>query len=180
MKMKQIYCFSRTTCFVIPLESRKIIKKSLANGMLVFYLIFIVLGILWLAQGVGRSIPGLPIFAIFLGIFIVIFLLFIVGVIYQIFYFRYYFYDLTPEEIIIMKGVIARNKISIRYEKVQNIFIDQDFLDRIFRLYDVHVATADSQSAMVAHIDGVSGENAEKLKLILDEKIKSRRGESGI
>ena len=179
MKIKQIYCFSQTTCFTIPLEPRKIIKKSLMDRMIILYVLFIAVGISWLVQSTG-GIPGLPIYDIFLGIFIVIFLLFIVGVIYQIFYFRYYFYDLTPEEIIIMKGVVARNKISIRYEKVQNIFIDQDFLDRIFRLYDVHVATADPQSAMVAHIDGVSRENAEKLKSILDEKIRSRHGESGV
>jgi membrane protein YdbS with pleckstrin-like domain len=79
-----------------------------------------------------------------------------------------------------MKGVISRNRISIRYEKIQNIFVDQDFLDRIFKLYDVHIATADVQSATVAHIDGVSKENADRLKSILDEKIKIRQKGNGI
>ena len=79
-----------------------------------------------------------------------------------------------------MKGVVSRKRISIRYEKIQNIFIDQDFLDRIFKLYDVHIATADYQSAWTAHIDGVSRENAEKLKSILDIHIKNRQKGNGI
>lgn len=118
--------------------------------------------------------------ALFLAYFSILLFFFLVNIFFQILYFRYYFYDLTPEEIIIMKGVVSRKRISVRYEKIQNIFIDQDFLDRIFRLYDIHIATADSQSAMAAHIDGVSRENAEKLKSILDENIKKHREESGV
>lgn len=91
--------------------------------------------------------------------------------IYEIFYFRNYFYDLTDKHIVIRKGVVSRNEATISYDRIQNVFIDQDFWDRIFQLYDVHIATADFQSAVIAHIDGVSKENSEKLKELLLKNI---------
>ena len=186
MKLKQIHCTPETTCFSIPLEPRKIIKKSInqsALGLILMIAIGWAIGKIsgFIAEGTGidwyNVIIQNALFLVYFGILLIFFLL---NIFFQILYFRYYFYDLTPEEVVIMKGVVSRNRISIHYEKIQNIFIDQDFLDRIFKLYDVHLATADSQSATVAHIDGVSKENAERLKSILDEKIKNRQKGDGI
>jgi hypothetical protein len=40
-------------------------------------------------------------------------------------------------------------------------------------LYDVHVATADVQSAGIAHIDGVNAKNAELLKNNLASRMQN-------
>lgn len=107
-----------------------------------------------------------------LGPLILILILLVYHPVYNIFYFRFYFYDLKEDRIIIRKGVISRREITIYYGKIQNVFVDQDVLDRFFSLYDVHIATADFQSASMSHLDGVSKENAEVLRNSLLEKIK--------
>lgn len=157
MNLKQIHCISETTCSIIPIEPRKIIKKSINRIPFQIILGIILAGSLywWMAMGV-EGITGIKIawyknvlLLTFLGTLLIIL---IGNILYQFLYFRYYFYDLTSE-VVIRKGVVSRTQISIRYEKIQNIFVDQDFWDRIFKLYDVHIATADPQSSWVAHIE---------------------------
>jgi membrane protein YdbS with pleckstrin-like domain len=97
--------------------------------------------------------------------------------IHEIFYFKFYFYDLTEKELIIRKGVISRREVVIPFSRIQDVYVDQDFGDRIFGLYDVHVATAATGGYYLeserAHIDGVNAQNAEALKKIFLEKIRT-------
>jgi membrane protein YdbS with pleckstrin-like domain len=97
---------------------------------------------------------------------------------YQVWYFKVYFYDLTDDFIIIRKRVFTPREISIPYERVQDVYVDQDLLDRIMGLYDVHLSSATISSGMEAHIDGVEKIAADGLrKVILDkvsEKIKKK------
>jgi len=191
--LKQIHCLSGQTCSIIPLEKRKVIKKTLASSgflysiILIFFLIFIYSQYYEIFEEytpttlkeLSLTAP-VRILTTPLYLFIIVITFIILNFIYQVLYYRYYFYDLMPEEVVIMKGVIARNRIAVRYEKIQNIFIDQDFWDRFFKLYDVHIATADIQSGPVSHIDGVSKDNAEKLKTVLTENIKKAKGTNGL
>jgi membrane protein YdbS with pleckstrin-like domain len=73
------------------------------------------------------------------------------------------------------KGVITITEVTIPYNKVQNIFVNQDLFDRIFKLYDVHLSTIGTVSQMELHIDGVSKETAEKLRDWLLNRIKVRK-----
>ena len=97
---------------------------------------------------------------------------------YQLWYFKVYFYDLTDDFIVIRKRVFTPREISIPYERVQDVYVDQDLLDRIMGLYDVHLSSATISSGMEAHIDGVEKIAADGLrKFILDkvsEKIKKK------
>lgn len=61
------------------------------------------------------------------------------------------------------------------YEKLQDVYVDQDVFDRIFRLYDVHVSTATFMSGFEAHIDGVNKENAEAIREIILENIRKNK-----
>lgn len=82
----------------------------------------------------------------------------------QIWYFKTYYYDFTPEHIIIRKGTIARNEVLFAYDKIQDIYISQDTLDRVLGLYDVHLSSATFTSSQLAHIDGVDKNAAEGIK----------------
>lgn len=186
MALVQIYCKENNTCLSIPLEKRKVIKKTIARtiGLIIFFLFmggFFVAPVFFAAKsmmsGSGISnataalISFIPLCLIFLLIFLSVY-------IFQRFYYRYYFYDLRNEDIVIKKGVISRNEITLPYSKIQNVYVDQDVFDRIFKLYDVHLETAGFGSGMSAHIDGVNMENSEKLRDMIMAKVKRTNDKS--
>jgi membrane protein YdbS with pleckstrin-like domain len=90
----------------------------------------------------------------------------LVGLIYyyQTWYFATYYYDVKPEYMTIRKGPITPSEINIMYQKIQDVYVDQDLFDRFFGLYDVHIATATFASHNLAHVDGLVKENAEALR----------------
>ena len=151
-----------------PLESTKPLKKTLASVGIVV-IILIIGSIVAYVKSVGQeSIPltTLWLWAIPIGI-----IAFILKYIYEVFYMKYYFYDATSDVISIKKGVFSRNEITLPFKRLQDVYVDQDILDRIFGLYDVHVSSATSTSATLSHIDGLNKDNAEKVKTLLLEKI---------
>jgi len=83
---------------------------------------------------------------------------------YQWAYIQRYYYSADADFLTIKKGVIMPAEIHVQYRKIQDVYVDQDLTDRIFGIYDVHVASATATSAMEAHIDGVEKEAAEGLK----------------
>lgn len=159
-----------------PLSSKKPLKKTLSSmflpsPLLVILLIFAFYGsVLWRAMlEYQHNFSKLQIFLILLSAFIVSF---IIVYIYQYLYYKTYFYNLTNDHIIIFKGVIAPKEITIPYEKIQDIYVDQDILDRLFGLYDVHISTPTASSGQAAHIDGVEKTIAEELRALLLQKVK--------
>lgn len=88
-------------------------------------------------------------------------------------YIRRYYYDATDSYVTIKKGVFAPAEIHIQYSKIQDVYVDQDILDRIMGLYDVHLASATVASGIEAHIDGVDQAGAEGLKNFLLQKLQS-------
>ncbi|MFA6502701.1 MAG: PH domain-containing protein [Candidatus Paceibacterota bacterium] len=88
-------------------------------------------------------------------------------------YIRRYFYDATESYITIKKGVFAPAEIHVQYAKIQDVYVDQDIIDRVMGLYDVHLASATAASGIEAHIDGVEQVAAEGLKNLLLQKLQS-------
>ncbi len=86
-------------------------------------------------------------------------------------YIKRYYYDCGEQFVTIKKGVFAPSEIHVQYQKIQDVYVDQDILDRIMGLYDVHIASATVTSGIEAHIDGVDAAVAENLKNILLSKI---------
>jgi membrane protein YdbS with pleckstrin-like domain len=177
--LTQRYCTPGTTCCDIPLEPRKVWKKTIAS-VLALFIVFIFL-IVWGGVGIvsllsaigGNNTVGL--FVLFFLIFLIAAVAILVGIVYlyQRVYFKNYFYNMLPDAIVIRKGVISRAEISLLYSKIQNVFVDQDVWDRIFKLYDVHLETAGLSSGVASHIDGLSAENAEKLRTLIMNAIKN-------
>lgn len=92
-------------------------------------------------------------------------------VMYHLAHYKTYYYDLTDKYLIIAKGVFQRQETTVPYERIQDVYIDQDFLDRFFHLYDVHISTATNSSYNRAHIDGVSLASAEKIREMILKKV---------
>ncbi len=149
-----------------PLKREKIIKKTLGwtvgslTGLGIFSLV--------IASVALKFIPA-PVFAS-LAI-VIFFIITAVAYLYESEYFRKYFYDLTEEGIVISKGVFTTHKIIVPPQKVQDVYLDQDLLDRAFGLWDLHISSATETSGIEAHIDGVSRENALALREILMKSL---------
>lgn len=164
-----------------PLSAKKPLKKTMPSiiySSIVFFIILI--GGLILASFLRWSFGPVLLIAISIGVLMLLYCL--AMYIFQIWYFQVYFYDLTDDFIIIRKRVLTPQEITIPYERVQDVYVDQDLLDRIFGLYDVHLSSATISSGMEAHIDGVAKQAADGLrKMMLDkvsEKIKKAKGGS--
>ncbi|MEM2918484.1 MAG: PH domain-containing protein [Candidatus Altiarchaeota archaeon] len=114
-----------------------------------------------------------------LNLFFFVLLIFLVAIIikyiYEREYYKRYFYDMNDDLLIIRKGVFGKTEMIIPLSKIQDIFIDQDILDRIFNLRDLYVSTVTVRSILNAHIDGIAPEKAEKIALLLLEKINNKR-----
>ncbi|MFH1564770.1 MAG: PH domain-containing protein [bacterium] len=151
----------------LPLDRKKIIKKTLEKFPV--FLLFLILGgimvvfgfllpelKLWWLTTIGIALPIISIICVY---------------IYQVYYYKLYFYDFKDDGAQIRKGVISRSTGHVRYERIQNIYIDQDIMDRIFGLFDVHYETAGETSGIYSHVDGLNKENAEKLVEFLNSKL---------
>jgi putative membrane protein len=157
-----------------PLDGKKPLKKTIA-GLFVFIIFLLIFGWSIIFGSVILTAFGFGKIVVLLLFFII--LVFVLKYIYEIYYMKGYFYDATKTELIIRKGVFSRNEITLPFNRIQDIYVDQDILDRIFGLYDVHVSSATIASAFLSHIDGVNKANAEELKKFLLEKVGRKDGE---
>jgi membrane protein YdbS with pleckstrin-like domain len=151
-----------------PLENRKPLKKTIASiWSFIFIIIFIGIFSFSFLSSANRIFPNFNLWII-VYIFIGVFVLFIIlKYVYEVFYMKYYFYDLVGKNLIIKKGVFSRNEITLPINRLQDVYVDQDILDRIFGLYDVHVSSATIISGNLSHIDGVNKENAQAIKNLI-------------
>ena len=163
-----------TTIEKYPLDRSKILKKTLV-ALMGWLTILVICG---LFVGLAASAAGGPTVALTaLGILAIIFILIaILQYWYETQYFAKYFYDIRSDFLIIRKGVFAPRETTLPYNKLQDVYMDQDLFDRLFNLWDVHVSTATLMSGFEAHIDGVKIANAEKLREMLLENIRGTKG----
>ncbi|MBN1941574.1 MAG: PH domain-containing protein [Candidatus Diapherotrites archaeon] len=153
-----------------PLERRKILKKTIA-GTFFWGIVFLIVIVIALV------IPELQLVSLLVvaACIVLFFVIFIVLYWYQTLYFEKYYYDIKPDFLVIRKGVFAPRETILPYEKLQDVYIDQDIFDRVFTLWDLHVSTATFLSGWEAHIDGVNIENGEAMKKMILEKIKGSK-----
>ena len=147
-----------------PLSRKKILKKTLPAALAwgVIFLIGVMVSAVLLPMIVPVGVLALYVIILFLTY----------G--YQCWYFATYFYDLTDDYIVIKKGAITPREITIPYERVQDVYVDQDILDRILGLYDVHLSSATASSGMSAHIDGVEKDAADGLRKVLLDTVSAK------
>ncbi|MGC9150099.1 MAG: PH domain-containing protein [Candidatus Micrarchaeia archaeon] len=176
--MKQKYCVPGTLCFMYPLEKRKVIKKTLMKGGgliaigLILALIIVSIKLKLFPSEIVNLFSGLVYYILLADI--LVFSLLIIPFISEILYFSNYFYDIKENGLLVRKGVITKHEALVPFDKIQDIFVDQDLLDKIFGLYDLHIATAGFGTQDI-HIDGINATNAEALKEIFLSKTGKKK-----
>ncbi len=159
-----------------PLSQKKIYKKTVAGTLGWFFLLLVIYIFGFFLRISNDSIDYNSIVFVGMILFLIIVTL---TFLYQKWYFAVYFYDLTHDYIIIRKNPITPREITIPYERVQDVYMDQDLMDRFFGLYDVHISSATLSSGMEAHIDGVEKEAADGLRALLLQKVHERISKKG-
>lgn len=159
-----------------PLHNNKIVKKTI-NRSLSYFITVLLWGIFifffvnkFLVDKINTELLltilwSYPLFSLFYIILVYF---------YELAYFYNYYYDIKEDRVVIKKGVFNQEEVNIPFEKIQDVYVDQDILDRILGLYDVHISSATILSAILAHIDGVDKKSAEGLKNLLLEKIRNK------
>ncbi len=161
-----------------PLSPKKFVKKMLSEVIGGFFFsIFLAVIPPGIYALIHANDAGLS-FKVVLIWYVISFLLFyairilLYGMYWKA-YIRKYFYNAGDDFITIRKGVFAPTEIHVQYQKIQDVYVDQDITDRFLGLYDVHIASATASSGIEAHIDGVHKDVAEAIKNILLQKITS-------
>lgn len=139
--------------------------RSIIVSLLALAGLYIVLGI---ALPTKTAIDWLVFLAPIIGLFsIIVFFL----VLYQWLYVWTYFYDVGESFLKIRKGILIRREITVPYNRIQDVYLDQDIMDHLFHLYDLYISTATPTSIIESHIDGVNSHNAQKIRDIILAKV---------
>ncbi len=154
-----------------PLSPRKFWKKILGQIIPVFFFSLFVGIILAL---VSMTVSSSTLLNIIVFIFVFLFIFCVTTFLYSWYiktYIKRYYYDGGDSFITIKKRVFSPAEIHVQWQKIQDVYVDQDIMDRIMGLYDVHIASATATSGMEAHIDGLDQEAADGLKKFLLDKV---------
>lgn len=162
----------------IPLQKRKILKKTFNSVLKVLIFCGIISLFFWhWIQGsfgdVPESVANSKTYYLVLW-FLALAMLVFSRMVYQILYFITYHYDVDGENFVIRKGVFTKREITLPFSKITDVYVDQDISDVMLGLYDVHISTPTVESGRFAHVDGLNRAGSTKLrKLILDSLNRS-------
>ncbi len=158
-----------------PLSTRKIWKKLIERLAALYVLALLIavvdIIIMYVARGSIDSLITSILWGVILGGMVLLAVITLIYAWYLRVYIRRYYYDGEEHFITIKKGVFAPTEIHVQWLKIQDVYVDQDILDRILGIYDVHIASATASSGIEAHIDGVDHAAAEGLKKFLLNKV---------
>lgn len=165
----------------LPLEPRKVIKKSI--GSIFVWLIIVLMVIVFFSwmpgqvttPGSGSEIDQMA-SVIKTWTWIIYIVVTLLSIFYQYLYYKFYYYNFQEDSAEIKKGVVSQATGHVYYARIQNIYVDQDILDRIMGLYDVHYETAGESSSFYSHVDGLNKTNADKLVQFILGKAKNTPG----
>ena len=156
---------------IIPLQPRKVIKKAFWGIIVVitgWSVASFVLWHLWLSTA-----PIEHTRTVWTAWALALLMLLLWRTAYHILYFVSYFYDVDAKNMLIRKGVIAKKEITLPFSKITDVYIDQDILDVVFGLYDLHISSPTEQSGRFAHVDGIDKRGAVQLRALILERINS-------
>jgi putative membrane protein len=152
-----------------PLSPRKFIKKTLSKWIGLFFILILEAVVVSIFFSISAGWNPVTLIFPIIGM---IYLIYVIGYCFYIkAYINRYYYDCGPDFITIKKRVFAPTEIHVQYQKIQDVYVDQDIFDRMLGLYDVHIASATIMSGIEAHIDGVDSVAAEGIKNFLLGKI---------
>jgi len=131
------------------------------------------------------SASAMLIVGIFFFFFYVIAVVIIAEIYSQMSYNRW-FYEFTPDNLKIERGIIWKKYSNIPYERVQNVDITRGIIARLCGFSSVNIQTAGfsytgkGMPASEGYIPAVSSEAAEKIREFLMKKISKKNSRSGL
>lgn len=164
----------------IPLQLRKVLKKTFGSivkltvGWLL--LTFPVWGVLWGGWLKNPEILGNRAL-LTIGWVLLYVALFAARCAYQYLYYLTYYYDIDEKNLIIRKGVITKREMILPFSKITDVSVDQDGMDVVLGIYDVHFSTPTVDSGLFAHIDGVNKRGAQEIRQMILDLINSSQSE---
>ena len=124
-------------------------------------------------------------FSVLSGIFIIILIVpiiaLILGEVYARMAYNRWFYEFTPDNLKIEKGIVWKKYSNIPYSKIQNVDIHRGILARMLGFSSIMIQTAgySIQRGGMAEgsIPAVGQEDSEKIRDFLMKKLKSSKGQ---
>ena len=154
-----------------PIRKRKIFKRSCINVLTSLAVSTTVglsiLGFIWLCTGGhdARFIFTITVLKKPLFLTLSLLVLWVIWYpVYQYLYYKSYFYDLDNNNLYIKKGVATKRELTIPFSKITDVYLDQDLVDMMLGLYDLHVSTPTAESLKFAHIAGLNRQSALEIK----------------
>lgn len=170
------------TSRLYPLRLRKILKKvivlefatdpkqrrSFRHLISVLFLLAVVYG---LANVIGNGAGEVDILVMIGPTIALLVTLVALIALYETLYLWRYYYIITNDYLMIRKGVVIQKEITLPFDRIHDVYLDQDPMDFILRLYDLHAATATEESVIEAHIDGLNYKDAITLRDLILQRI---------
>ena len=159
----------------LPIQYRQVVRASLSRfldsrfhlGLIALDLILLIfqpydrLGILKI-EAVHLILVGILVYELALLLF---------NLLYYVLYYRSYFYDFCRSGVVVKRGVFCRKELIVPFNRITDIYVEQDAVSRFLGLYDVHLATQTEHSKKIAHMGGVNKPGAQSLYRLLLQHI---------
>lgn len=163
-----------------PLSIKRVYKITILDTLIWFVILAVCYFVISLIAGSDYTDPVTSYIRRASGLiktwfFVPLILIGLLEYISQKLHYNFYFYDLTQDFIIIKKGSILTKEITIPYERVQDVYITQDILDKMLDLYDVRFSKPNTSSGREIRIDGLEKGAADGLKKIVLEKNSKKK-----
>lgn len=155
--------------------------------------IFVMVFLSWIMIPVVSVVGGLIFgvgsigWIVLIGFFVYIILIIVIAEIYAKMAYARWFYEFTPTNLKIEKGIIWKKYSNIPYERVQNVDIHRGVLARMLGFSTVAIQTAGFSYSPRGHgggaegsIPAVSPEKAEKIRDFLMKKITRKSDGQGL
>lgn len=158
-----------------PIKRIKVLREVIGTILfLIFLSVFLLFIIKW-NGGFEESISNKATDLIFSSLIVIIFfVLLILNIIYQYLYILNFKYFTDGKSITIKKGIISRHEITLPFNRITDLYVDQGILDRILGLNDLHFSSPTSTSGSAAHIAGLGKNDCNEVRSIILEYINER------
>ena len=92
-------------------------------------------------------------------------------------YHQAYNFDIQEKRIVIHRGIVARRKVMIPYNRIQNVDTIAGFIQRLLGIYSIQIETAGTSNAE-GRIQGI--EIPDPLANYIIKKVRVAKGSGGI
>lgn len=160
------------------------------NGYWAFLFLALIFG--WMIVPIFLAIFKANLGTAFITI-ISVFLLYILAVIilgevYARMAYNRWFYEFTPNQLRLERGIIWKRYSNVAYERIQNVDITRGIIARIIGFSTVNIQTAGYSApagkSFAAHAEGyipaVSKQEAEQIREFVIKKISASKGKQGL